>query len=113
MSPWLSLFEFPPHPVSGVVLFVCALIWAIRSRRKRHPNLLASQVAVLASAISQIALAFGQGDISLLSMLSAILQISLGQLFAFWVIALAIIRGVFAIRSRNDNAHIFTRNRKK
>jgi hypothetical protein len=33
-------------------------------------------------------------------------------LFAFWVAALLIIRGVFVLRTRNDNAHIFTRNRK-
>jgi uncharacterized membrane protein len=112
MSAWLSLFELPPHPVTGVVLVVVSLIWAIRSRRKRRPNLLAAQVALLASAISQVALTFGQGDASLLSIIGALLQISLGQLFAFWVAALLIIRGVFVLRTRNDNAHIFTRNRK-
>tara|TARA_B110000971_G_scaffold220534_1_gene264376 strand:- start:410 stop:748 length:339 start_codon:yes stop_codon:yes gene_type:complete len=112
MSPWLSLFELPPHPASGVFLVVCALVWGTRSRRKTRPYLLAAQAAILALVLAQIGISLSQGDASLFNTVSAVLQVNVGHLVLLWASAWVIIRGVAAIRGRNNNANIFTRNRK-
>ncbi len=112
MSPWLSLFELPLHPATGMVIFGCALVWGTRSRRKTRPYLLAAQAAILALILSQIGISLSQDEVSLFNVVSAVLQVSVGHLVFLWVSAWVVIRGVAAIRGRNGNAHIFTRNRK-
>ena len=112
MTPWFYLFAFPPDIASSVVLLICALVWGTRSRRKTRPYLLALQAALVALTLSQVGLHFWQNGATVFTILSGVLKTSFGQLVLFWAIAWVIIRTSFAIRGRNENANIFTRNRK-
>ena len=102
---------FPPPPIAAAIVVVCAVIWGLQSRRKRRAHLLALQVSLVSCLLSTLAMIL-QGDVVGISeVIAAILRITFGQILTFWGMSWLIISLIFVIRSRNDSANIFTRNR--
>lgn len=102
---------FPPHPLAGAIIVLCAVIWGLRSRKKNRPYLLAIQAALTAALVSTLVISLQSGNTDMASLLSAILRITFGHILMFWALCWLIISLILTIRRRNDNANIFTRNR--
>lgn len=112
MSEFISLVDFPPHPVGGALLVLCAIIWGLRARRKVRPALLALQVAAISSLAVCLAEFASAETFTFFGLLHIIASWTVGKVFMFWVLAWLIIKLIFTIRAHNDNTKIFTRNRK-
>jgi len=113
MLGFVEQLGFPPSPIVGAVIIICAIIWGTQSRRKNRPYLLAMQAALVACMVSTLALALQGDSIGVAELLSEILRITFGYMLMHWALCWLIIALIFTIRGRNDNANIFTRNRNK
>jgi hypothetical protein len=111
MSEWLILLGWPPSLVSGGILILLSLAYAMQARLKLRPLLLALQVGFICLIANTLIASIFGGNLTPLSLVNALLTQTFGFLLGHTIISWLIIKLCFIIRSRNDQSNIFTRNR--
>lgn len=111
MSDWLILLGWPPSPISGGVLVLLSLAYGMQARLRLRPSLLALQVGFICLIGNTILLSIFDGNMMPFDLTNALLTQTFGYLLGYTIIGWLIIKLCFIIRSHNDQANIFTRNR--
>lgn len=112
MSGWFEVLAWPPSLVNGGLLVLVSVLYGTQAKRKIRPYLLATQIGLIMIIAGTLITAFNSGDLFPSQLVKAFLGQTFGAFFGFAIIGWLIIQICFIIRFRNDQANIFTRNRR-